>query len=208
MTIRVVLVDDTREIHDFVAALCRASHDILLVGHGYDGESALGLCRSLLPNVVLIDVVMPGIGGVEAALQVVEAFPAVKVLALSSFHEYEVIRQMLSAGAVGYIVKTALVTDLIPAIHAAQSGSTVLSHDATTALLAGGDKPAHAEFNLTSREREVLTQMGQGLTDGQIAHNLEVSASTVRFHLKNILGKMKAGSRSQMLVTAARHRLI
>jgi DNA-binding NarL/FixJ family response regulator len=151
---------------------------------------------------------MPGIGGIEATRQIVKNFPGVKVLALSSHYDYDYIRQMLEAGAVGYLVKDALVTDLVTAIHTAQSGSTILSREAAVALLMSDEKAAHMTFNLTKRELEVLTQMGSGLTDSQIAHNLAVSKSTIRFHQNNVLNKMDVSTRSEALVLAARQGLI
>ncbi len=154
-----------------------------------------------------MDVVMPGLSGAGATRAVLEAFPSIKVLVLSSFREYDNIKEMLDSGAVGYLVKDAIIEDLISAIHATHTGHTVLSQEAAKALLT----PANAslpDYGLTDREVEVLRQMAEGNTDAQIAQALDISPSTIRFHQNNILHKMDVSTRSQALVTAARLGLI
>jgi NarL family two-component system response regulator LiaR len=205
MTIRVILIDDNQDIHDAVAALLRTTDDILLVGQSYSGDDALELCRVTRPDLALMDVVMPGLSGAEATRQLLAYCPSLKVLVLSSFREYEIIKAMLDAGASGYVVKDAIAEELLDTIRAAHSGSAVFSAEVAQTLLA---PPKTTDFGLTDREMAVLGLMAEGLNNGQIADRLEISVHTVRFHLKNILAKLGVDSRSAALVLAAKSNLI
>lgn len=204
--IRVMVVDDSRDIHVVVATICRANETIRLVGDAYSGEEAISLVRTIQPDVVLVDIVMPGMSGIEAARQIASAQPRVRIIALSSLSEYNFIRDMLALGAVGYLVKDVLAEDLLNAIRTASGGSTVLSPAAASMLI--HPSPAPADFKLTQREIEILNCMSKGLTDAQIAGDLSISTSTVRFHQNNILSKMNVATRSQALVSAAHNGLI
>jgi NarL family two-component system response regulator LiaR len=205
MTIRVILIDDHQDIHDAVTALLRATDDILLVGQSYHGDDALELCRVTRPDLVLMDVVMPGLGGAEATRHLLAHYPSLKVLVLSSFREYEIIKAMLDAGASGYVVKDAIAEELLDTIRAAHSGSAVFSSEVAQTLLS---PPEATDFGLTDREIAVLGLMAEGLNNSQIADRLEISVHTVRFHLKNILAKLGVDNRSAALVLAAKANLI
>jgi DNA-binding NarL/FixJ family response regulator len=206
MLIRVALVDDQQHIHDAVQAVLRAVDDITLVGQAYGGEDALGLCQRTQPDIMLMDVVMPTMNGAEATQQVLGAFPALKVLVLSSFREYEYIKAMLDSGAVGYLVKDAIAQDLVPTLRSTASGNTVLSPDVVQTLL-NPTAPAN-DFGLTERELEVLQAMASGQTYTEIARALHISNPTVRFHVNNLLHKFNVVTRSEVLVLAARHGLV
>ncbi|MBN2303983.1 MAG: response regulator transcription factor [Anaerolineae bacterium] len=207
--IRVILVDDHQNIHDAVTALLKTVDDITLVGEAFRGEDAIQMCRNIKPDVVLMDVLMPGMNGVETTQAILANCSNLRVLALSSFHEYDVIRQMLDSGAIGYLVKDALAADLIDTIRATHRGNTVLSPEVADALLS--PLPAaesSGNFGLTDREQQVLQLMANGLTNARIAETLCITAPTVRFHLTNILAKFGVETRSQALVLAAKHRLV
>ncbi|MFW5748283.1 MAG: response regulator [Chloroflexota bacterium] len=207
--IRVLLVDDHPHIHDVVTRLLEAVDDILLVGQAYNGEDALRLCPKIAPDLILMDVVLPGMSGIEATQAVLERVPSVRVLVLSSYNEYEYIRAMLASGATGYLVKDALVDDLIMTIRSTIKGNTVLSPQVARLLIdppSITDHPPH--FGLTERELQVLELLAQGYTNAQIAITLNISQPTVRFHLNNSLAKMNVDTRSEALVLAARTGLI
>lgn len=208
MTIRIALVDDNQAIHDVVSRLLKNTDDMSLVGQSFRGDEAVQLCSLTTPDIVLMDVVMPGMGGPEATALVIARFPNTKVLALSSFREYEYILDMLTNGATGYLVKDVLADDLVSTIHATVQGNTVLSPDAAQAILSPPPSSLAQSFSLTKREQEVLELMARGLNNSQIAHELDISVPTVRFHLTNIIEKMDVQTRSEVLVLAAKHNLI
>jgi len=207
MPIRVVLIDDDQRVHTLITELLRERTDIALVGQGFRGEEAVSICQIGRPNIVLMDVVMPGIDGAEATQCLLEAFPHIKVLVLSSYQEYEHILAMLNSGAISYLVKDALVDDLVDAILMTHQGNTVLSPSVKDVLISPTPLQKNT-FRLTERELDVVKLMGQGLTNRQIAGELKISSSTVSFHLNNILGKMGLQTRSEILVVAAKHNLI
>lgn len=203
--IRIVLVDDNGDIHDAVKHLLKNTEDIELIGQAFDADSALKLCKLAKPDLVLMDIVLPGTNGAEVTKSILQILPDVKILALSSYHEYEFIRKMLESGAIGYLVKDALSQDLVTTIRNTMQGNIVLSPQVAKTIFSS----EHTEsFGLTEREMEVLKLMAEGLTYGGIAHKLEISAVTVRFHVNNILEKMSVETRSEALVLAAKHQLI
>ncbi len=203
----VALIDDDQRIHTLITELLRNRDDIALVGQGLRGEDAISVCRVGRPDIVLMDVVMPGIEDAAATQSLLEAFPSIKVLALSSYQEYEHILAMLNSGATSYLVKDALFDDLLDTILMTHQGNTVLSPSVKKTLLS--PIPVQKDtFHLTDRELDVVRLMGQGLTNRQIAVELEISSSTVSFHLNNILSKMDLQTRSEILIIAAKHGLI
>lgn len=202
--IRVALVDDDPNVHEAVQAILRIADDITLVGQVYRGEEAITLCKTKQPDILLMDVVMQGITGAEATRAVVADFPTIRVLGLSSYQDYIYIKDLLDSGAVGYLVKHAIAEDLLDTIRATAQGQSVLSLDVTRTLLSPPKTDEAVTYGLTEREIEVLTHMALGKNNKEIAHNLQVSERTVRFHLGNILRKMAVETRSEALVLAAK----
>jgi NarL family two-component system response regulator LiaR len=205
---RIIVVDDHQNIHDAITQLLKSASDIQLVGQAYRGEDAMRLCRMSRPDLVLMDVVMPGMSGVETTRALLKQQPGLKILVLSSFREYEYIKAMLDSGAIGYLVKDAIAQDLINTIRNTIHGNTVFSPDIARMVL---DPPSDAltqDFGLTDRERQVLEHMANGLTNGQIAVALGISQPTVRFHANNILLKLNVETRSEALVLAAKNGLV
>ncbi len=207
MPIRIVLIDDSQLYHTLITELLRNNPDITLVGQGFRGEDAISICQICQPDIILMDVVMPGMDGAQATQSLLESFPDIKVLALSSYQEYEHILAMLNSGATSYLVKNALVDDLVDTILMTYQGNTVLSPSVKKTLLSP-PPPAKTDFGLTDRELEVVTLMGDGLNNREIAAQLAIGPPTVSFHLKNILSKMNLQTRSELLVVAAKHDLI
>jgi NarL family two-component system response regulator LiaR len=204
--IRVILIDDHRHMHQAVAVILAATEGIELVGQGSNGRDAINLCQQLQPDLVLMDVVMPVMDGVQATIAIREQFTAVKILVLSSFQDHESVHAMLQSGAVGYISKSALTYDLIDTIRTTYQGKVVLSPEAAAQLL---HLPHSApRFHLTDRELEVLVLMAEGLTMNQIAARLVISPSTVKYHITNIQDKLGVQTRTEALIIAAKNNLI
>lgn len=206
--IRVLLVDDHRHIHDLVAIALSAVEDIELVGHGSNGEEALMLCRELLPDMVLLDVVMPGMSGIEAAQQIHHHFPDILILALSSYDDDESVREMLRGGAVGYVSKTMLAQSLVGAIRNTTAGNAILPGRIAQHMIQNPiSEPPH-DFGLSEREHEVLKLVAEGLNNREIAAKLFISTSTVKFHLSNIIRKLGVETRAEAIVIAAKNNLV
>lgn len=206
--IRVVLCDDNMQIHRVVAALLGATQGVQLVGQGANGRDAFDLCAQLKPDVVLMDVLMPGMNGIEATRQIREKFPEIKVLVLSSLQDHESVYEMMRNGAAGYITKNALANDLAETIRTTAQGKSVFSVEAIEQLLSPSGSSEKNNFNLTDRELEVLKWMADGLTMPEVAGKLSISQSTVKFHLGNICNKMGVRTKSEALIVAAKNRLV
>jgi NarL family two-component system response regulator LiaR len=204
--IRVVLIDDHMQIHQIVQATLSSTTGIKLVGQGANGEDALYLCEHNYPDIVLMDVVMPVMDGIQATKLLHERFPSVKVLILSSFHDHESVHTMLRNGAVGYLTKSTLAEDLVETIQATYQGKMVFSPDIVEQLVSQ-PQPA-MDFRLTDRELEVLVLLAEGLTNQQSAQRLSISVSTLKFHMNNIYEKLGVQTRSEALVLAAKNNLI
>lgn len=213
-TIRVILVDDRSGIHLAVEQVLAMADSIRLVGHGHSGQEAIELCNAHPPDIVLMDVVMPGMNGIEATQAILEQHPRVKILALSSFEDQEAVKGMLAAGAVGYILKTAdaLTESLIDTLRDVYHGKSVLSPSVLNLLLvppvAAEEPPVTNSYNLTRRELEVLHYMAEGKNNAEIAHVLMVSISTVKHHVSNILSKLNAVTRTEAVSLAMKHKLV
>ncbi len=206
--IRVVLIDDHRQLHEIVAALLKNVPDMALVGQGANGNDALNLCRELAPDVVLMDVLMPGMNGIEATRLIHEQFPLIKVLVLSSYQDHESVYSMLRNGAVGYLIKGSLSQDLVHTIRTTHQGQIVFSPEVAARLINPPSTNSIERFRLTDRELEVLVLMAEGLTVNQMAQKLFISQSTVKFHTTNILDKLGVQTRSEALIFAAKHNLV
>ena len=204
--IRVVLIDDHLQIHKIVQATITSTSDIKLVGQGANGKDGIALCKQYQPDIVLMDVVMPIMDGLEATKILRERFPEIKVLVLSSFHDHESVYTMLRNGAVGYLTKNTLAKDLVDTIRATYQGKMVFSSDIVDQLLTSPQPTV--DFNLTDRELEVLVLLAEGLTNQQSAQRLSISVSTLKFHMNNIYEKLGVQTRSEALVLAAKNNLI
>jgi NarL family two-component system response regulator LiaR len=204
--IRVVLIDDHAQMHRIVRTILDATSDIELVGQGANGQEGIVLCEQYQPDIVLMDVVMPVMDGIEATKTLHERLPATKILVLSSFQDHESVHAMLHNGAVGYIVKSSLAEDLAETIRATFQGKMVFSSEVGVHLMAP-PQPA-VDFHLTDRELEVLVLLAEGLTNRQSALRLSISQSTLKYHMANIYQKLGVQTRSEALVLAAKNNLI
>lgn len=207
--IRILLVDDHAWVHQAVTTILKIAPDIDLIGQAHNGMEAMRLCEDLQPDLILMDVVMPHINGIEATRMIHEKYTHIKILVLSSFQDDDSVRAMLDSGAMGYVVKGALSGDLISAIRTAMTGASVFSAEVTSVLLKQSQDGAQAhDFGLTMRELEVLRLMAKGENNPEIADKLVISQSTVKFHINNILDKMGVPTRSEAIVIAAKNNLV
>jgi len=204
--IRVVLVDDHFQMHRIVQEILSETQDIRLVGQAANGQEGIELCEYYQPDIVLMDVVMPVMDGIEATKILKERLPEIKVLVLSSFQDHESVHTMLRNGAVGYLTKSSLAEDLVDTIRATYQDKMVFSKEVGIHL--STPPQPRVDFHLTDRELEVLVLMAEGLTNQQSAQKLSISTSTLKFHMNNIYQKLGVQTRSEALVLAAKNNLI
>lgn len=205
--IRLLLVDDHSILRAGLRMLFAAEEDMQIVGEAGSGQEALRLVRELQPDVVIMDVAMPGMTGIEATRRIKEAYPGVAVLALTMHEDEQYFFEMLNAGASGYIPKRAAPDDLIAAVRVVFQGNVFLHatlarflmHDVLHDALEGRNVPDTLKEPLTEREREVLTLIAEGLTSREIGERLVVSPKTVDRHRENIMAKLNLHSRVELV---------
>ena len=206
--IRVMLADDHTMVRRGLAAFLKVFDDLQLAGEAESGAAAIQLCGELLPDVVLMDMVMPDMDGATATRAIRQQFPQVQVIALTSFKEGDLVKNALQAGAIGYLLKDLSADELAQAIRAAHAGRATLSPEAAQALIETTNQPPEPGLALTEREREVLALMVEGLNNTQIAARLTVSPSTIKSHVSNILSKLGVASRTEAVTLALRHHIV
>lgn len=199
--IRVLIVDDHAVVRGGLRLFLLAFDDLMLVGEANSGEKALAQCAEGQPDVVLMDLVMPGMGGVEAIRLIRQRHAQVQVIALTSFPDEDLVQAALRAGALGYLLKTISAGDLAAAIRAAAAGQPTLAPEATLTLLRHPEALTLGR-DLTARENQVLALLVEGLSNAQIAKRLVISESTAKFHVSNVLAKLQAGSRAEAVAIA------
>jgi two-component system, NarL family, response regulator LiaR len=206
--IRVLVVDDHTMVRRGLATFLKVFDDLELAGEAVSGQEAIQSCAELQPDVVLMDMVMPEMDGATATRLIRKQFPAIQVLALTSFKEEVLVQSALQAGAIGYLLKDVSADELAQAIRAAKAGRSTLSPEAAQALVHAASQPPAPGFDLTERERAVLALMVEGLNNTQIAGRLTVSPSTIKSHVSNILSKLGVASRTEAVTLALRNRLV
>ncbi len=206
--IRVVIADDHALVRSGLETILRLYDDIQLVGQADDGAEAVRLSQETQPDVVLMDLVMPGMDGSDATREILRRCPATRVLVLTSFSDESLIEGALNAGAIGYLMKNISGDELAAAIRGAAVGRPTLAPEATEALMHWVAAPASSGTDLTARELQVLTLLADGLTNTEIAERLVVSVSTVKSHVSSIITKLGASSRTEAATIALRQRLI
>jgi two-component system, NarL family, response regulator LiaR len=206
--IRVLLVDDHTMVRRGLAIFLQVFDDLELAGEAGSGNEAVELCARLLPDVVLMDMVMPDMDGATATRLIRRRFPTVQIIALTSYKEEELIQNALQAGAIGYLLKDVSAEELAQAIRAAHAGHATLSPAAVQALVHAAAQPPVPGHDLTPREREVLALLIEGLSNTEIAEQLVVSPSTIKSHVSHILAKLGVSSRTEAATLAVRYRLL
>jgi NarL family two-component system response regulator LiaR len=207
-TIRVMVVDDHDVVREGITGFLRAFQDLELVGEARDGQEAVDLCGQMQPDVILMDIVMPVLDGVNATRQIREKYPQIKVIILTSFNDEDSVQNGLQAGAISYLLKNASIHEMSNAIRAAYAGKSVLAPEAAQALIKATIRPSEPNYNLKERELEVLALLVKGLNNPQIAEQLYLSLSTVKFHVSSILAKLGVENRTEAVATAVEHGLI
>ena len=207
--IRVMLVDDHAVVRSGLSAFLLAFDDLELVAEAGGGEEAVRLCERLGPDVVLMDLVMPGMDGAAATRAIRERCPQIQIIALTSFKEKELVQGALEAGAIGYLLKNVTADELADAIRKAHAGRPTLAPEAAQVLIqATRESPPAPGYDLTEREREVLALMVEGLSNPEIAARLVVSPSTVKFHVSNVLSKLGVTRRTEAVAMAVQSDLV
>ena len=208
-----MIVDDHSMVRRGLATILRVKTDLELVGEASNGQEAVQVCEQTLPEVILMDLVMPEMGGAEATRLIRRRCPQVQVIALTSFQEKELVREALQAGAISYLLKNVSADALAAAIREAHAGRSTLAPEAIQALIqvdVPGPIPGEAlpdSYGLTPREHEVLALMVEGLNNPDIAERLVVSRSTAKAHVSNILSKLGVSNRAEAIALALQHNL-
>ncbi|MBE0669217.1 MAG: response regulator transcription factor [Anaerolineales bacterium] len=204
-----MLVDDHAVVRSGLGAFMLAYDDLELVGEASSGERAIALCQQTQPDVVVMDLMMPGMDGATATRRIREKYPNTQVITLTSFKEQALVEGALQAGAIGYLLKDVTADDLASAIRSAAAGKPTLAPEAQMVLIASTRSPADRPgFDLTEREREVLALVVQGMNNNQIAERLVVSLSTAKFHVSSILSKLNAVTRAEAVSIALKNNLV
>jgi len=206
--VRLVIVDDHPLVRQGLGAYLHSRTDIELVGEAAGGEEAVSLCGRLQPDIVLMDMVMPGMDGMSATREIVRANPATQVIALTSFYDRRSVKAAFEAGAIGYLLKDISGADLVEAIKAARAGQPPLAAEAAKVLITCALQPVEPERGLTPREMQVLAMMAEGLNNAEIAQELYVSRSTVKAHVSRILRKLEVSSRTEAVSVAHREHMV
>ncbi len=206
--IRVIIADDHAIVRSGLANFLRAFPDLVMIGEAADGAEALQLCESLHPDVVLMDLEMPQVDGIEATHAIRTRYPDIPVLILSSFGDEDRVEAALQAGAIGYLLKNASIHDMARAIRDAYAGKTTLSPEAAQALIRAHTRPSSALTSLKDRELDVLELLAKGWTNPQIAEKLSLSVSTIKFYVSSILEKLNVETRTEAVALAIQQGLI
>ena len=209
--IRILIVDDHPLIREGLRAILETQPDMELVGEARDGNEAVARAQALKPDVILMDLALPHMDGVEATRQIIQKDPLVRVLILSNYLDDDKVFGVLKAGAKGYLIKETNPQDLRQAVRAVYQGKSALDPAVQRKLVdqfaQTTGKSASSKDNLTEREQEVLRLMAQGLTNPQIGHKLSIAEGTVRFHVSNVLKKLGLKNRTQAVLYAVHNGL-
>jgi DNA-binding NarL/FixJ family response regulator len=212
MSIKVMIADDHQIMREGLRTMLEKEHDIQVVGEAVDGRMTERLARELLPDVIIMDVAMPDLNGIEATRQIVAELPGTKIIALSMHDDRRFVLNMFKAGAAGYMLKDCAFKDLAKAIRVVMANKTYLSHEIADIVvkdyLASSSPTESSVFQVLSpREREVLQLIAEGKTSGQIADDLHISVKTVESHRQQIMMKLKIKSVAELTKYAIREGL-
>jgi NarL family two-component system response regulator LiaR len=206
--IRVLIADDHTMVRNGLMMILGSYPDMELIGQAVNGHEAVELGKSLHPDVMLMDLLMPEMDGVAATAALHRSNPEIPIIALTSFKEDELIYAAMKAGIVGYLMKDCTADELVSAIRDAHNGKPTISSDVMQAALRVAEHSSGRQYHLSERERDVLRLVVRGFSNRQIAHNLTVSESTVKFHVSNLLSKLGVATRAEAVALAIQHKLV
>lgn len=206
--IRVLIVDDHPIVRDGLRNMLLAFDDLVLVGEADDGRAALACCQQNTPDVILMDIIMPGMDGILATRLIRKGYPEVKIIILSSYPEDVYVREALEVGVTGYLLKNTPIDAMANAIRSASSGQLTLAPEIAQALIRIERTPKKPGSDLTEREREVLALIVEGLSNDEIAEKLVISPATARHHVSACIQKLEAANRAQAAALAIKYNLL
>ena len=212
--IRVLIADDHAIVREGVKALINMADDMEVVGEAADGREAISRAQALEPDVAVMDVAMPGLGGLEATLEIRKLCPRTRILVLSQYDDREYVRRFLKAGVSGYVLKKSAGSDLAAAIRSVHRGGLVLDPEvAREAMLdqaaaADGSRPADPYEALTDREKQVLKLVAEGHSNKEVADELGISVKTAMSHREHIMEKLDLHSRTELIRFAIKQGII
>jgi len=206
--IKVMIVDDHKVVRSGLSAFLMAYDDLELVAEADNGEKAMAMCHQHQPDVILMDLVMPKMNGAQTTEAILKNCPEMKIIALTSFKDQELVENVLKAGAIGYLLKNVEADELANAIRQAYAGKPTLAPEAAQILINASRESYKPGIHLTEREKEVLGLLVEGLTNPEIAEMLFVSKSTVKFHVSSILNKLQVSSRTEAVAKALQENLL
>ena len=206
--IKVLIADDHPLVRYGIKTFLETYDDIYIVGEAENGREAIEICEKHLPDVVLMDVRMPGLNGIEATNHILKKRPNIKVIILTSFIDKELIENSLKAGASSYLLKNESGERIVRVIRDAYQGKSNLSSEATQIMISELRSPLSERYQLTKREKEILSLMVEGLSNKEIAKRLTLSTSTIQFHITNILSKLGVSKRTEAIYLALKQKLI
>ncbi|ALX50488.1 response regulator transcription factor [Lentibacillus amyloliquefaciens] len=208
--INVLFADDHEMVRIGVTAYLSAQPDINVTAEADDGGEAVRLALELRPDIVLMDLVMKEMDGIEATKQIIEQWPEAKIIVVTSFIDDEKVYPALEAGAVSYMLKTSKASEIAKAIRKTHDGESILEPEVTGKIMNRmREKPAdNLHDQLTNREMEILMLVAQGKTNQEIADELFIALKTVKVHISNILGKLEVQDRTQAVIYAFKHNLV
>lgn len=207
-TIKVLIVDDHPMIRKGLSAFLDVIPSLEEIGVASNGAEAIHFCEQHSPDVILMDLVMPDVNGIEAIQRIKARQPGIKIIAMTSFQEEDLVRQAFEAGAISYLMKDVSLEDLEAAIRAAYKGTSTLSPEAARILIQQTSAKTEPDFALTARELEVLALIVEGLSNREIADRLVISRATVSVHVSNILAKLGISNRVEATTLALRYKLV
>ena len=206
--IKVLIADDHPLVRYGIKTFLKTYDDIYIVGEAENGREAIEICEKHLPDVVLMDVRMPGLNGIEATNHILKKRPNIKVIILTSFIDKELIENSLKAGASSYLLKNESGERIVRVIRDAYQGKSNLSSEATQIMISEVRNPLSKRYQLTKREKEILSLMVEGLSNKEIAKRLTLSTSTIQFHITNILSKFGVSKRTEAIYLALKQKLV
>jgi len=207
--IQVLIIDDHALVRQGIRFVLSQQPDITVVGEGSDGEQAIKLAADLLPDVILLDLLMPRVDGVEAVREIKRITPSTQIIVLTSYYEDDQIFGVIKAGALSYVLKDIDPQALVAAVRAAGRRESFLHPMVAARVLREMKQQSHSPLNeLTSRELEVLTHLARGRSNAEIAIELGIGAQTVKTHVANILSKLHLADRTQAAIYALQQRLV